>query len=93
MSDDTKKAALEKLDAINVKVVYPDKRRDYSGLKIIRNSYVKNILGKQDEDAKKHKGQTLKLVEQYNGFVAIDSMHVNIIYLGVVNVQIINKNS
>ena len=55
MSDDTKKAALEKLDAINVKVVYPDKRRDYSGLEITRNLYVKNILGMQDEDAKKHK--------------------------------------
>ncbi|MCF6242555.1 MAG: M13 family peptidase, partial [Bacteroidales bacterium] len=170
MSEPTKKAALEKLAAINVKVGYPDKWRDYSGLKVSRDSYVKNIMasnkfnfeymmnkigkpvdkdewgmtpqtvnayyspnrneivfpaailqppffnvdaddavnygaigvvighetthgfddqGRQydkngnlndwwtDEDAQKYKEQTNKLVEQYNGFVAIDSMHVN----------------
>ena len=170
MSEETKKAALEKLSAINVKVGYPDKWRDYSDLKISRDSYVKNILasnkfdfkymmdkigkpvdksewgmtpqtvnayynpnmneivfpaailqppffninaddavnygaigvvighetshgfddqGRQydklgnlrdwwtEEDAKKYKEQTDKLVAQYDGFVAIDSMHVN----------------
>ena len=170
MSEATKKAALEKLAAINVKVGYPDKWRDYSALKISKDSYVKNIMasnrfdfeymmnkigkpvdkdewgmtpqtvnayyspnrneivfpaailqppffnvnaddavnygaigvvighetthgfddqGRQydkngnlndwwtDEDAAKYKAQTDKLVEQYNGFVAIDSMHVN----------------
>lgn len=170
MSDATKKAALDKLAAINVKVGYPDKWRDYSGLKISKDSYVKNIMasklfdfeymmnkigkpvdkdewgmtpqtvnayyspnrneivfpaailqppffnvnaddavnygaigvvighetthgfddqGRQydkngnlndwwtKEDAQKYKEQTDKLVEQYNGFVAIDSMHVN----------------
>ena len=170
MSADTKKAALEKLAAINVKVGYPNKWRDYSGLNISRDSYVQNIMasnkfdfdymmnkigkpvdkeewgmtpqtvnayyspnkneivfpaailqppffnmhaddavnygaigvvigheithgfddqGRQydkngnmndwwtEEDAEKYNAQTKKLVEQYNGFVAIDSMHVN----------------
>ncbi len=170
MSDDTKKAALEKLAAINVKVGYPDKWRDYSGLEITRNSFVKNLMasnkfnfeyminkigkpvdkdewgmtpqtvnayyspnrneivfpaailqppffnvnaddavnygaigvvighetthgfddqGRQydkdgnlndwwtEEDAKKYEEQTGKLVNQYNGFMAIDSMHVD----------------
>ena len=170
MSEATKKAALEKLHAINVKVGYPDKWRDYSGLEITRDSYVKNLMasnkfnfeyemnkigkpvdkdewgmtpqtvnayyspnrneivfpaailqppffnvnaddavnygaigvvighetthgfddqGRQydkngnlndwwtEEDAKKYEEQTKKLVEQYNGFMAIDSMHVD----------------
>jgi len=44
MSDDTKKNALEKLEAINVKIGYPDKWRDYSGLEISKDSYVMNAL-------------------------------------------------
>jgi len=38
MGDDTKKQALRKLDAIRVKVGYPDKWRDYSGLTVARDS-------------------------------------------------------
>ncbi|MCE9522405.1 MAG: M13 family metallopeptidase [Alphaproteobacteria bacterium] len=34
MTDDTKKAALRKLETINVKIGYPDKWRDYSALEI-----------------------------------------------------------
>lgn len=44
MSDSTKIKALEKLDAITVKIGYPDKWRDYSGLNVSTNSYVDNIL-------------------------------------------------
>jgi putative endopeptidase len=43
MDDATKKAALKKLDAIVVKIGYPDKWRDYSSLKIDRTSYAANI--------------------------------------------------
>lgn len=43
MSDETKKKALEKLEAITVKVGYPDKWRDYSKLDITRESYATNI--------------------------------------------------
>ena len=44
MSEETKQNALEKLAAINVKIGYPDKWRDYSGLEINRESYVMNAL-------------------------------------------------
>lgn len=44
MSDVTKTKAIEKLEAINVKVGYPDKWRDYSGLAITPGSFVTNVL-------------------------------------------------
>lgn len=43
MDDTTKQAALKKLDAIVVKIGYPDKWRDYSKLVIDRVSFVKNL--------------------------------------------------
>ena len=44
MSDETKKEALAKLEKINVKVGYPDKWRDYSGLEIVKESYITNLM-------------------------------------------------
>ncbi|HXU35993.1 MAG TPA: M13 family metallopeptidase, partial [Blastocatellia bacterium] len=44
ISEDTRKHALRKLDAIVVKVGYPDKWRDYSGLAVDGGSYVQNDL-------------------------------------------------
>lgn len=44
MSQETKKKAQEKLDAIIVKVGYPDKWRDYSGLTIENDSYYANVM-------------------------------------------------
>ena len=44
MGADTKVKALEKLNAINVKIGYPDKWRDYSGLDISDDSYVENVI-------------------------------------------------
>jgi predicted metalloendopeptidase len=44
MGADTKKAALKKLDAMRVKIGYPDKWRDYSALDIDRGPYVRNVL-------------------------------------------------
>ncbi|MDR2650752.1 MAG: M13 family metallopeptidase [Prevotellaceae bacterium] len=43
MSDSTKTKALEKLRTFYVKVGYPDKWRDYSNLKIKKDSYYENI--------------------------------------------------
>ena len=43
MSDSTKKKALEKLAAINVKIGYPDKWKDYTDLVVSRDSFVQNI--------------------------------------------------
>lgn len=44
MNDTTKQKAFEKLGTILVKVGYPDKWRDYSGLEIKGDSYFANIL-------------------------------------------------
>jgi putative endopeptidase len=44
MSEPTRIKALEKLDAIRVKIGYPDKWRDYRGLQIKSDSYVRNVL-------------------------------------------------
>lgn len=43
MTDSTKQKAFEKLDAFIVKVGYPDKWRDYSGLEIADDSFFANI--------------------------------------------------
>jgi putative endopeptidase len=42
MSPATRKAAAEKLQAFALKIGYPDKWRDYSALKVDRNSYLQN---------------------------------------------------
>jgi putative endopeptidase len=44
MSDSTKAVALDKLAAFYVKIGYPNKWRDYSGLQIKNDNYVANIL-------------------------------------------------
>ena len=43
MSDETRTRAVEKLDKMGVKIGYPDRFRDYSGLVIDRDDYVGNI--------------------------------------------------
>lgn len=43
MSDSTKIKAIEKLEAITVKIGYPDKWRDYSNLEIKNDSYFQNV--------------------------------------------------
>jgi putative endopeptidase len=43
ISEDTRKAALLKVDAIMVKIGYPDKWRDYSKLPIDQKTYVQNV--------------------------------------------------
>ncbi len=44
MSPETKQKGIEKLHTINVKIGYPDKWRDYSGLAIKDDAYVLNVL-------------------------------------------------
>lgn len=43
MSDTTKIEARAKLDAITVKVGYPDKWKDYSVMTVVDDSYIKNV--------------------------------------------------
>ncbi len=47
MGPQTKQEALAKLDKMGVKVGYPDKWRDYSGLTVSSRSYVLNVLNSQ----------------------------------------------
>ncbi|MCC9167668.1 M13 family metallopeptidase [Pontibacter harenae] len=44
MSEATKERALEKLNAFAVKIGYPDKWKDYKGLKTNRESYAANVM-------------------------------------------------
>jgi putative endopeptidase len=44
MSPATKQAAMKKVNSITVKIGYPDKWQEYTGLKISRNSYFTNIM-------------------------------------------------
>jgi putative endopeptidase len=44
MSDATKEKALKKLSTIIMKVGYPDKWKDLSGMQIDRSSYVRNVI-------------------------------------------------
>ena len=47
MGPQTKQEALAKLDKMGVKVGYPDKWRDYSGLSVSSQPYVLNVLNSQ----------------------------------------------
>jgi len=64
MSDATKAKAQEKLDAITVKVGYPDKWRDYSALEVSTNSYVANVLQSRNFDFKFMIGKVNKPVDK-----------------------------
>ncbi|MGH9872983.1 MAG: M13 family metallopeptidase [Pyrinomonadaceae bacterium] len=44
IGEDTRQQALQKLEAMKVKIGYPDKWRDYSALAVDQNSYVLNYL-------------------------------------------------
>jgi len=44
MSEETKKAALEKIDTMAVQIGYPDQWKDYSGLEMSRDSLFDNVM-------------------------------------------------
>lgn len=48
MSDATRARALGKLGSFGVKIGYPDKWKDYSTLKVARDSYVRNVIRAQE---------------------------------------------
>ncbi|HUI31142.1 MAG TPA: M13 family metallopeptidase [Candidatus Acidoferrales bacterium] len=50
MSDETKKQALTKLNAIINKIGYPDKWKSYEGLQIDRGTYVMNVMRANEFD-------------------------------------------
>ncbi|HEY0791113.1 MAG TPA: M13 family metallopeptidase, partial [Chthoniobacterales bacterium] len=48
MGADTRQAAMAKLDAMGVKIGYPDKWRDYRGLEVKAQPYVLNVLAARE---------------------------------------------
>ncbi len=53
MDEPTRAEALRKIDALNVKIGYPDKWRDYSSLAIDRGSYVLNVFRAQSFEVRR----------------------------------------
>ena len=47
MSPETRQKATVKLDAIAIKIGYPDKWRDYSAYRVDRGSYIENVRARQ----------------------------------------------
>ncbi len=64
MDEPTKKAALEKLSAIQVKIGYPDKWRDYSTLRIDRGPFVLNELRAENFESKRQLNKIGKPVDR-----------------------------
>ncbi len=64
MSEETKVKALEKLEAITVKIGYPDKWRDYSALQVSTDSYVDNILQARNFEFRYRMGKVNKPVDR-----------------------------
>lgn len=54
MSDSTKQQALNKLSTFTVKIGYPDKWRDYSGLEINRDAYILNVMRAAEFEAQRN---------------------------------------
>ena len=64
MSPETKQKGIEKLHAINVKIGYPDKWRDYSGLEIKDDAYVLNVLRANKFETEFYLGKINKPVDK-----------------------------
>jgi putative endopeptidase len=64
MSQETKKAALAKLDAMTSKIGYPDKWRDYSGLSVRPGSFLQNVLAAQRFEEDRQNARVNRLVDR-----------------------------
>lgn len=64
MSDATKQLALEKLDAMRVKIGYPDKWIDYSGLDVNSATYLQNIWNANNFEFKRDLAKIGKPVDK-----------------------------
>src|SRR5207249_3587798 len=64
MDEPTKKAALEKLAAFQVKIGYPEKWRDYSALQIDRGPFVLNELRAENFESKRQLNKIGKPVDR-----------------------------
>ncbi|HZZ19316.1 MAG TPA: M13 family metallopeptidase [Opitutaceae bacterium] len=64
MDEPTKAKAVEKLNALGVKVGYPDKWRDYTGLVIDRGPYVQNVMRAQAFEVRRQLNKIGKPVDK-----------------------------
>ncbi len=64
MGEETKQKAHEKLATINVKIGYPDKWRDYSGLEVGRDSYLDNVMRSRAFEAEYRRDKINKPVDK-----------------------------
>lgn len=64
MSPETKKAAIYKLEKIYVKIGYPDKWKDFTGIEINRDSFWGNVLSAQKFNFKKNLDKVGKPVDR-----------------------------
>jgi putative endopeptidase len=64
MNPETKKAALFKLSKISVKIGYPDKWKDFTGLVINRNSFFENVVSSQIFNYKKNLDKVGKPIDR-----------------------------
>jgi putative endopeptidase len=64
MGSETRAAALKKLDAFGVKIGYPDKWRDYSGLEIKPQPHVLNVLAASSFEVKRQLAKIGKPVDR-----------------------------
>ena len=64
MGAETRKAAIEKLDAFTPKIGYPDRWRDYSALAIQRGPYVINVLNAAEFESRRDLAKIGKPVDR-----------------------------
>jgi putative endopeptidase len=64
MSEDTKKAALIKLEAITIKIGYTDKWKDYSKVEISRDSYFQNDMNASEFEVRDNLSKIGKPVDR-----------------------------
>lgn len=64
MSEPTKKKALEKVDALNIKIGYPDKWKDYAGITFAPKTYFENVQSAMQFKMRDDLGQIGKPVDR-----------------------------
>ncbi len=75
MSDVTKAKALSKLNAFMLKIGYPDKWKDYSGLKITPDNYAQNVLNAAQFDFNHEVSKLGKPVDKTEWFMTPNTVN------------------
>ena len=64
MSAPTKAKALDKINALNIKIGYPDKWKDYAGVRIDRTTYLDDVLSARRYEVRDVLGQIAKPIDR-----------------------------